>query len=271
MRHLLLAPCLAAACGLAACAAEAPAAAAWLRHATLVDLSHPFDADTIFWPTEAGFRLERRAAGRTEQGFWYAANGFCTAEHGGTHLDAPYHFSQYGQTVDAIPLERLLGEAIVVDVEEAARSERDHAIDLADLLAFEAAQGRIPDDAIVLLRTGWAAAWPDRARYLGTDARGPDAVARLHFPGLHPEAAAWLVRERRVRAVGIDTASIDPGPSKDFGSHQVLAGAGVPIFENVDGLAQLPPRGAVVVALPMKIRGGTGGPLRLVALVSAER
>lgn len=242
---------------------------ALLHDATLIDLTHPFDADTIFWPTEQGFALEPRAAGRTEGGYWYAANGFRSAEHGGTHLDAPYHFSKTGRTADAIPLDRLLGEAVVVDVEKACAADRDHAITPEDLAAFEMAHGQIPKGSIVLLRTGFGAHWPDRARYLGTAARGEAAVAELHFPGLAPDAAALLI-ERGVRAVGIDTASIDPGQSTDFASHQVLAAAQVPVFENVAALARLPARGAFVIALPMKIGNGSGGPLRIVAWLPAS-
>jgi kynurenine formamidase len=120
-------------------------------------------------------------------------------------------------------------------------------------------------DVIVLLRTGWGEKWGDRAAYLGTDATGPAAVAKLRFPGLAPAAAKWLVEHRRVKAIGIDTASIDHGPSTHFQAHVALCGANVPIFENVAGLERLPGQGAFVAALPMKIAGGSGGPLRIVA------
>jgi kynurenine formamidase len=231
-----------------------------------VDLSHAFDADTIFWPTEEGFALELGFAGRTEQGYWYEANRFRSAEHGGTHIDAPVHFAEGRQSVDEIPLERLIGPAVVVDVREACAADPDYAIHVADLRAFESRHGAIPRGAIVLLHTGFSRFWPDRARYLGTTQRGPEAVPLLHFPGLAPEAAAWLV-ERHVRAVGIDTASIDPGQSNDFQAHQILFAADIPAFENLTSLDVLPARGFSVVALPMKIRGGSGGPLRAVALL----
>jgi kynurenine formamidase len=234
---------------------------------TLVDLSHAFDAATIFWPTEEGFVLERGFAGTTEGGWHYEANRFRSAEHGGTHLDAPIHFAAGAPTADAIPIERLVGAAVVVDVTAACAADRNHAVALADLQAFERAHGRIADASIVLLRTGFARFWPDRTAYLGTAERGAGAVAKLRFPGLSEDAARWLVEERRVRAVGIDTASIDPGVSTGFEAHRVLAAAGVPVFENLAALDRLPPRGFEVVALPMKIAGGSGGPLRAIAIL----
>ena len=244
-----------------ACAAPPPFPAG-----RLVDLSHPFDADTVFWPTEEGFVLERGFAGATERGYWYSANRFRSAEHGGTHVDAPIHFGEGRRSVDEIPLEQLLGPGIVVDAREACSRDRDYLVGVADLEAWEGAHGRIPHGAIVLLRTGFGAFWPDRARYMGTDRRGPEAVAGLHFPGLHPEAARRLL-ERGVAAVGIDTPSIDHGPSAEFHTHRILAAAEVPAFENVASLEALPPAGFSVIALPMKIRGGSGGPLRIVALL----
>lgn len=246
------------------CAQRAPDP---IESRTLVDLSHAFDAATIFWPTEEGFVLERGFAGTTEGGWHYEANRFRSAEHGGTHLDAPIHFAAGAPTADAVPLERLVGAAVVVDVTAACAADRDHAVSLADLAAFEAAHGRIPDASIVLLHTGFARFWPDRAAYLGTAERGPGAVAKLRFPGLSAEAARWLVDERRVRAVGIDTASIDPGVSTTFESHRVLGAARVPVFENLAALDRLPARGFEVVALPMKIAGGSGGPLRAIAIL----
>lgn len=233
--------------------------------AEIVDLTHPFDETTVYWPTASPFALEVVAEGINAAGWWYAANAFCAAEHGGTHLDAPVHFAEGRRSASEIPLEDLIGEAVVVDVSGAAAADPDLAIGADALEAWEASHGRIPDGAIVLLKTGWGDRWPDLARYLGTAARGAEAVADLHFPGLSEDGARWLVA-RRVRAVGIDTASIDRGQSTDFGAHRVLADANVPIFENVANLDRVVLRGAWVVALPMKISRGTGGPLRIVAL-----
>jgi kynurenine formamidase len=230
-----------------------------------VDLTHDFSPETIYWPTAKPFTLEVVSAQRTPAGYYYAANNFSAAEHGGTHLDAPVHFAEGKWTTDQIPLDRLVGEAVVIDVRDGADAKPDYRIDPAALRAWE--DGRsIPESTIVLFRTGWSRRWPDRASYLGTASTGPAAVAQLHFPGLDSATARWLV-ERRVRAVGIDTPSIDPGQSRTFPTHQILSAANIPAFENLTNLDQLPQTGSFVVALPMKIRGGSGGPLRIVALI----
>ncbi len=246
-----------------ACAGAAPGELA----GRIVDLTHAFDSETIFWPTEEGFVLERGDEGVVEQGYYYAAHRFRTAEHGGTHIDAPIHFYADRWTVDEIPLERLVGPGVLVDVSDRCAGDPDHRVSIADFEAWEKRHGRIPDASIVLIRTGYGRFWPDREAYLGTGERGPRAVEKLHFPGLHPEAARWLVAERRIRAVGLDTASVDHGPSKTFDSHRALFEANVPAFENLAGLEDLPASGFSVVALPIKIRGGSGGPLRAIAIV----
>ncbi len=214
--------------------------------------------------------LESEFAGLTEKGYYYASNTFRSAEHGGTHLDAPLHFAEGRQTVDAIPLGHLVGPAVVVDVSEAALADADYQVSVADFEAWEAEHGRLPDGVIVLLNTGYAQFWPDRLRYMGTDERGAEAVAKLHFPGLHPDAARWLVAQRAVHAIGLDTPSIDYGQSTLFESHRALFDANIPAFENVANVGSLPVHGFVVAALPMKIRGGSGGPLRIIAFVPAE-
>ena len=248
--------------------AAAPAAAGALA-GEVVDLTHPFDAETVYWPTEEGFVLERGFAGVTEGGYWYEAHRFRAAEHGGTHLDAPVHFAEGKWSADQIPVERLIGPGAVVDVAARAAADRDYQVTAADLEAWEAENGRLPDGAIVLLRTGFGAFWPDRERYMGTALRGPEGVAALHFPGLHPDAARWLVENRAIAAIGLDTPSIDYGQSKLFESHRVLFAANVPALENVAHLDRLPAAGATVIALPMKIAGGSGGPLRIVAVLPA--
>jgi kynurenine formamidase len=189
------------------------------------------------------------------------------AEHGGTHIDAPIHFHENRWTVDEIPLDRLVGPAILVDVTTRCAANRDYRVAISDFEAWEKQHGRIPDTSIVLIRTGFGRFWPDRKSYLGTEERGDAAVAKLRFPGLAPDAARWLIGERHIHAVGLDTASIDYGQSQKFETHRALFEANVPAFENLARLDELPASGFTIVALPIKIRGGSGGPLRAIAIL----
>jgi kynurenine formamidase len=256
---------LVAAFGLVSCSQAAPPS---FPGGELVDLSHSYDASTIFWPTaEEGFKLQKVADGVTPAGYYYASNNFCSAEHGGTHLDAPIHFAQGHPSVERIPLNRLLGPALVIDVSAAVARNVDYLVTTSDFEQFEKEHGQIPADAIVLLRTGFSRFWPDAARYLGTAERGDQAVTKLHFPGLHPDAAKWIVANRPIKAIGIDTASIDFGQSTLFESHRALYEHDIPAFENLTNLDRLPITGAQVIALPMKIGGGSGAPLRAVAIL----
>jgi kynurenine formamidase len=234
-----------------------------------IDLTHELSAEAVFWPTAAPFSMSTDFAGVTDQGFFYSAYSFTTAEHGGTHIDAPVHFAEGAHSVDQIPLEQLIGTAVVIDVAAAAQADRDHRIGVADIEAWEARHGAIPDDSIVLFRTGFGQYWPDAEKYLGTALRGEAGVAALSFPGLDAAAAEWLMHNRAVKAVGIDTASIDPGKSTHFEAHVALMSRNVPAFENVANLDRLPATGVFVVALPVKIRGGSGGPLRIVARIDS--
>jgi kynurenine formamidase len=235
-------------------------AASPLANARLVDLTHSFDQHTLYWPSEReGFRLQTLSEGPSGDGYYYAAYAFASAEHGGTHIDAPLHFAEGRASTERIPLQRLIAPAIVVDITRRAEHDPDTLLTPHDLQDVD-----IPRGAIVLVRTGWSRRWPDRKAYFGDDT--PGDTAHLHFPGISEDAARLLVA-RGVAAVGIDTPSIDHGPSRDFRSHRVLLGADVPAFENLADLEQLPSRGFWLLALPMKISGGSGGPLRAVALV----
>jgi kynurenine formamidase len=231
-----------------------------------VDLTHAFSANSIYWPTDtAGFRLEQLAHGHTAGGWFYSSYRFSSAEHGGTHLDAPIHFAEKGWTSDQLPLTSLVGPAAVIDV--TARVTPDYLLTVDDLSKWEAELGQIRRGAILLVRTGWDLRYADRAAYLGTALKGASAVPQLHFPGVSAEAAQWLVDNRAIAALGIDTPSVDYGQSVDFRAHVILYGKNIPGFENVANLASLPATGSFVVALPMKIEGGSGGPLRIVGYV----
>jgi kynurenine formamidase len=232
----------------------------------VVDLSHAFDANTVYWPTAEGFKLETDFEGMTDKGYFYSAYRYSAAEHGGTHLDSPVHFAKGRHTVDEIPLDQLMGNGIVIDVTGECTANSDYQVKVADFEKWERRNGRIKPGTIVLLRTGFGKRYPDRKSYLGTDERGADAVAKLHFPGLDPAAARWLTQNRSIKAIGLDTASIDYGQSTLFESHRILMEKNIPAFENVSNLDQLPAKGFSVIALPMKIKGGSGGPLRIVAI-----
>ena len=246
-----------------------------------IDMSYSFNEKTIFWPTARNFEFETIEAGLSDGGYFYAANSFCLAEHGGTHLDAPIHFAEGKQTAAEIPIHRLVGPVVVVDVTTEVEKHSEYLVGANDLEAWEAEYGQIPDDSIVVIRTGWGKRWPDRESFLGTTLTGDAAVPELRFPGLHPEGAQWLVEHRQIKAIGIDTANIGGGTRGSDGpqpldqsgiplavrAHQVLAVEDIPVFENVAALDRLPPVGAYMVALPMKIGRGSGGPIRIVGVI----
>jgi kynurenine formamidase len=233
----------------------------------IVDLTYPFSPASVYWPTAEGFKLETDFDGNTEAGYYYSAKKYSAAEHGGTHIDAPVHFAKGRHSVDQIPLEQLTGSGIVVDVTAQCSTNPDYLVSVADIQNWEKANGRIPNGSIVLLRTGFGKFYPDKKKYLGTDERGAAAVAKLHFPGLDPAAARWLTENRSIKAIGLDTASIDRGQSTLFESHRTLFEKNIPAFENVANLDQLPVKGFTIVALPMSIKDGTGGPLRIIAMM----
>lgn len=235
-----------------------------------IDLSHDFSDETIYWVTAEPFKRTTVAEGVTPGGYYYSAYNFSAAEHGGTHIDAPVHFGEGKKSVDQLELGQLISPAVKIDVSAKAANDRDYLITTDDIKNWETANGKIPEWSIILFQTGFGSKWPDKKSYLGTDQKGPNAVKDLHFPGLHPEAAKWLVENRKINAVGLDTASIDYGQSTSFESHVALMTNNIPAFENVANLDKLPVKGFQIMALPMKIKGGSGAPLRIVAFVPAK-
>jgi kynurenine formamidase len=232
-----------------------------------VDLSYDFSEDTIYWPTADSFKKSTVFEGYNDKGFYYSAYNYTAAEHGGTHLDAPVHFAKGMHTIDQIPLEQLISDGVVIDVVEQANKDRNYQITVEDILNWEQKNGKIEDGSIVLFNTGSAQFWPDKEKYMGTSERGAEAVAKLKFPGIHPKTAKFLATERDIKAVGLDTPSIDFGGSTHFESHQILFKENIFGIENITNLSLLPSKGFMVFALPMKIKEGSGGPLRVVAFI----
>lgn len=233
---------------------------------TWIDLTHTYDTATLYWPNNInGFEHTAESEGRTPGGFYYSSYSICTPEHGGTHLDAPVHFAEKKLTTDKIPLSRLTGNAIVIDVSKNALSNRDYLISIKDVEDWEKENGKIDSGTILLFKTGYGKYYPSREKYFGTAKKGIDAIPELHFPGIDPALATWLINNRMIKSIGLDTPSLDYGQSKDFKAHQILLGENIPGFENLANLDSLPAKGFYVVALPMKIGGGSGGPLRIVA------
>ena len=235
----------------------------------VVDLTHVYNNETLYWPTSpSAFDHDELSYGMTDGGYFYSSYWLATPEHGGTHLDAPIHFYEGKRTVEQIPVAELFLPLIVIDVSEQASANPDYRLSLEDVQNFEAAFGPVPAGSAVLMRTGWSDSWPDALSYLGDDT--PNDASNLHFPGFGAEAVRFLIEERRVKLIGIDTASIDHGPSKDFMVHRIAGEHNVPGLENLTNLDGLPPAGAFIIALPMNIEGGSGAPARVVALVKVE-
>lgn len=230
----------------------------------IIDLTYPFDGKTLYWSAEETFVHTPVSFGRTEAGYWYASYTFAASEHGGTHMDAPIHFAEGKQSVEQIPIEKHLGPGVKISIADQAGRDPDYRLTAADIQAWEARVGPIPAGAIVLVHTGWGRYWGAPLKYFGQEKR--DDAAERHFPGIGQDAAE-LLRDRQIAMVGIDTASLDHGPSRDFITHQVLNGANIAGLENVASLEELPERGFLVLALPMKIAGGSGAPCRIVALL----
>lgn len=242
-----------------------------LQQAEWIDLTHPFDTNAVYWPTNIPFRHDTVFYGMNAKGYFYSSFKYSAEEHGGTHFDAPVHFGAGGKFIHEVPVDQLHGPGVVIDVTRQASANRDYLVSASDFLEWERLHGTIPDGAIVLLHTGFGKFWNDKFAYTGTLKTGPEALPELHFPGLDPDAADWLVKNRKINAIGLDTPSIDYGQSTEFLTHRRLCAAGLTMYENLANLDQLPPSGAYIVALPMKIRGGSGAPLRIVAIRSVHQ
>jgi kynurenine formamidase len=236
-----------------------------INTAKILDLTHTLDQTTIFWPTESGFKFHYEHYGMTPGRYFYSSGYFDSPEHGGTHMDAPLHFNRNGEPVNQVPLDHMIGPAAVIDFTARAATDPNATLSVADIRKYEAAYGRIPDGAIVVARSGWGKFWPNHKLYMGTDK--PGDVAGLRFPGFSAAAVSFLLKNRNVVAIAIDTASMDPGISKDFPVHRLWLGANRPGFENLANADKLPPAGAIIFCAPIKIGGGTRAPARIFALL----
>lgn len=217
----------------------------------VVDLGHSLAATDPSWTGQKVFDR------KPEKGDGYVGGTFSSDEHFGTHLDAPAHFGG-AWTVDRIPVDRLVRPGICINV---TGKPEDYQVTVADLKAFEAKNGPIPENSIVMIATGWDARWPDQKRYMN------ERAGVKHFPGIHPDAAAYLAKERKVAGIGIDTPSVDYGPSAKFETHHITMPLNVFHIENAANLTSLPASGYTIVVAPIKLAGGSGGPTRVFALL----
>jgi len=197
---------------------------------------------------------------------WYW-NWFASGEHTGTHFDAPIHWvsGRDGQDVAQVPVERLIGPAVVIDRSEEASRDPDYLLSVDDIRAFEKQHGQLPEGGWLLYRTGWDARAHDQQRFLNADQSGP------HTPGIEPECARWLAEEAPIVGLGVETVGTDAGKAHSFEPafpcHQYLLGRDKYGLTQLANLARLPPTGAVIVVLPLKIVSGSGSPCRVLALV----
>ncbi len=234
----------------------------------ILDMTYTFGYDSIYWPTGNSFKSEKVFWGITDRGWWYASNNYSANEHGGTHVDAPVHFAQKGRTIDQIPLKEWIGPAVKIDVTKQCAKDRDYRLKVEDIKNFEKKHGKIPGCAWVIMYTGIGTRfYPDKKKVLGTDKTGNEAVNFLSFPGFSAESVEFLIKERNITGIGLDTPSIDYGKSKDFPVHQILCGANKLAIENIGNLDKLPSIGAMLFAIPMQIKNGTGAPARVFAIL----
>jgi kynurenine formamidase len=229
------------------------------RKARILDLSYGINDKLVPWPGDEKFFEAKVNATIEKNG--YFTRSFWMLEHYGTHLDAPAHFAPGKATVDQIPVKQLFGAAVVIDVRAESSKDADYQLPAARIEDFEKKYGRIPEGAIVLLRTGWASRWPDVQKYRNQDAKG-----KMHFPGFSVEAAKALI-SRKVSGLGCDTLSIDYGASEDFAVHHVSLGAGLYHLENLADLSELPEASASLIVAPIKLQGGSGGAARVFAII----
>ena len=226
-----------------------------------VDLTHTISEKSPNWEGSAKSPYQAKPLGRFEKDGYYTRT-ISLPEHFSTHIDAPAHFAAGAWTVDQIPAERLIAPLVILDVSKQVKGDPEHLVSVEDISAWEQANGQIPAGAVVVARTGWSSRWYSMEQYRNADAKGA-----MHFPGFGETAVHFLVESRNIVGLGIDTLSVDPGASKDFPVHHYVAAHNVYNLENVAYLEQVPASGALLVVAPAKLEGGSGGPVRLLALI----
>ena len=238
--------------------AGVPGAKRLIAADNVLDLTHTLSPAFPIWPNNEPIKLTNKST--------FAKNGFYSnrwdiGEHHGTHLDAPAHCSASGATVEKVDPASLVAPAVVLDIRERVKTDTDAAVSVDDLAAWEKAHGRMPKGCAVCLNSGWDAHAGDAPKFLGTD-----AANALHFPGFSKAAAEFLLNERQVAGLLVDTLSIDTGAATDFPVHKLWLGAGRWAVECVANLGKVPPSGASVFVGVPKVRGASGGPARVLAL-----
>ncbi len=235
---------------------------------SILDMTYAFDGNTIYWPNASPFKLTTEYQGATERGYWYSANYYAASEHGGTHADAPVHFAKNGRTIDQVPLAEWIGQAVKIDVTQQCTRDQNYLLSVDDIKNWEKKYGRIPTGAWVIMYTGIGTQfYPNPKHVLGTNKKGLSALPELSFPGFSRESADFLTKERNIKGVAIDTPSIDYGKSQDFWVHRTICGANKLGLENIANLDKLPAKGAILYVIPMAIKGGSGAPARVFAIL----
>lgn len=230
---------------------------------SFIDLTHELKEGILSFPGHQKFNVTKHAVEDPE---WLAWNDICMNEHSGTHLDAPYHFNRTKWHVHEIPLDHLVGPAVVINITSRAAEHQGAALLTEDIMDWERAHGQIPDGSIVFILSGWDKYWQTHDQYLGNTAEN---TFPTNHPGISPEAAKWLVERRKIVGVGVDTASVDAGSANGSPTHHIFAEANIYCIENVVNLGLLPPEGATVHAFPLNIYDGTGSPARVVASITS--
>lgn len=227
----------------------------------VLDLTHTIDAQVPTYELSDKPAFQATTVATIDKDGYFARN-ISLPEHFGTHLDAPAHFARGLWTVDQIPPDRFVAPLVVLNATAGPKSNPDYQVSVQDIARWEQVHGDIPPNSVVIANTGWGARWNSSKEYRNADEKGV-----MHFPGYSMEAAKFLVEARSVIGLGIDTLSIDYGPSKDFPVHHYTLSHSLYHLENVANLDHTPAAGAIVVVAPMKLGGGSGCPVRIFALV----